>query len=131
MLWSCSRLLMLSEGIEVNQLNSLKFTWYWKNILAAIPKFESSGPISGRKSVRESDALLKSALFKKNYFFLIWIKSVKNNFWLGGIRPLGLSKRPFVKYSYPFLKRKVLFQEQFHSFFIIFDWNRIKMNIIG
>ena len=40
---------------------------------------QCTGPISGRKSVRGSDASLKSALSQKNYSLLIWIKNVENS----------------------------------------------------
>ena len=37
----------------------------------------SQGVSQEEKATQGLDALLKSALFQKNYFFLIWIKSVK------------------------------------------------------
>ena len=46
----------------------------------------SPGPSSERKSIWGLDTSLKYP-FQKNYFFLIWIKSVKNNFRLGWIWP--------------------------------------------
>ena len=44
------------------------------------------GPISERKTIGNG-RFVKKCPFQKIYFFLIWIKSVKNNFWLGGIQP--------------------------------------------
>ena len=60
---------------------------------------------------------IKSALYLKKYFFLIWIKSVKNNFWLGWISPpparLPCSSAFLSNKGAFSLKQKALFQEQF------------------
>ena len=68
-----------------------------------------SGPISGGKRIQGWDALLKSVLFQKNHFFLIWIKSVKNNFRLAGFnlyQTLWLIQVPFCQTNVPFCWRE-------------------------
>ena len=79
-----------------------------------------SGPISGRKSVRGSDALLKMPFFRKFFFLNLNQRCQKQLLTIGDsacICPSGLSKCPFVKQRCPFIEAKSPFRRTILIYF--------------
>lgn len=63
------------------------------------------------------DASLKNTLFKKTFFFLIWIKYVQNNFWLLRIQP----PRVILDYPIALLSNSEALVQKFLILFFSFE----------